>query len=95
LFEEAKGKQVIVVTIPILKDIKLFQKNHKNTLSAQLSSFCKANNVSYIDLLPSFGSYPNPEQFYVTCDGHWNEKGEKMAAEILEKNAIYRKILAF
>jgi hypothetical protein len=95
LFEEAKGREVIVVTIPTLKDIQLFQKNHQNTLSPQLSTFCQANNVNYIDLLPSFVTHPNPEQLYVSCDGHWNEKGEKMAAEILEKNAIYRKILAF
>ncbi len=91
LFEEAKGKQVIVVTIPTLKDVKIFQKKHQNALSVQLSSFCKANKVSYIDLLPSFGTHPNPEQLYVNCDGHWNEKGEKAAARILQKALLTAK----
>jgi hypothetical protein len=95
IFEEAKGKQVIVVSIPTLKDVKLFQKNHQNALSTQLSLFCKTHKVNYIDLLLSFGTHPNPEQLYVNCDGHWNEKGEKMAAEILQKNATYNKIITF
>lgn len=30
LIEEAKGKQVIILTIPILKDIQLFNTDHKN-----------------------------------------------------------------
>ena len=95
LIEEAKGKQVIVLTIPTLKDVLLFQKNHKNTLSAQMERFCKENNVNYIDLLPYFNAFKNPHELYVECDGHWNEKGEKLAAEILLKHPIYRKIITF
>jgi len=74
---------------------QLFNKDHKNVLSAQLSSFCKKNNVSYIDLLPSFSSVKNSSELYVECDGHWNEKGEKIAAEFLLKNPTYQKIITF
>jgi hypothetical protein len=95
LIEEAKGKQVIILTIPTLKDVQLFQKNHKNTFSKQMEGFCRENQVNYIDLLPSFNSVKNPKELYVECDGHWNEKGEKLAAEILLKNYIYRKLIAF
>lgn len=95
LIEEAKGKQVIILTIPTLKDIQLFNVSHKNVLSAQLLSFCKNNNVSYIDLLPQFSSVKNPSELYVECDGHWNEKGEKIAAEFLLKNPTYQKIITF
>jgi len=95
LIEESKGKQVIILTIPILKDIQLYNINYKNVLSIQLSFFCKKNGVSYIDLLPYFSSVKNPSELYVECDGHWNEKGEKFAAEIILKNPIYQKAIAF
>ena len=95
LVEEAKGKQVIMITIPTLKDILLYRKNHKNTLSAQMDRFCGENNVNYIDLLPSFSAVGNPNELYVECDGHWNEKGEKLAAELLLKHPIYRKAVTF
>ena len=95
LIEEAKGKQVIILTIPTLKDIQLFNIDHKNVLSPHLSSFCKKNKVNYIDLLPQFSSVKNPSELYVECDGHWNEKGEKIAAEFLLKNPTYQKIITF
>jgi hypothetical protein len=95
LIEEAKGKQVILLTIPTLKDVQLYQKNHKNTLSARMEGFCKQNHVEYIDLLPYFNAIKNPNELYVECDGHWNEKGEKLAAEILLKHPTYKKALTF
>lgn len=95
LIDEAKGKEIIVLTIPTLKDIQLYQKNRKNTLSAQMGAFCKESNVAYIDLLPLFNVVKNPNELYVECDGHWNEKGEKLAAEILLKHPIYRKAITF
>lgn len=95
LIEEAKGKQIIVLTIPTLKDVKLYQKNHKNLLSVKMEGFCRKNNVNYIDLLPFFNNVKNPNELYVECDGHWNEKGEKLAAEILLKHPIYRKAVTF
>jgi hypothetical protein len=93
LFEEAKGKKILVLTIPILKDIQIYQKNHKNTLAPKMASFLQEKGVEYIDLLPILANEKNPEQFYHTCDGHWNEKGEKNAANILMKNAIYQKLI--
>jgi len=95
IIEEAKGKQVIILAFPVLKDIQSFNINHKNQLSIQLSSFCKKNNVGYIDLLPEFSRVKNPSELYVECDGHWNEKGDKIAAEIILKNPIYQKAIAF
>ncbi len=95
LIEEAKGKQVILLTIPTLKDIQLFQKNHKKALSAQMEEFCSQNRVNYIDLLPYFSIVKNPNELYVECDGHWNEKGEKFAAEILLKHPTYKRAITF
>ena len=95
LIEEAKGKQVILLTIPTLKDVQLYQKNHKNTLSGQMEAFCDQHRVNYIDLLPYFTAIKNPNELYVECDGHWNEKGEKLAAEILLNHPTYKKAIAF
>ncbi len=93
LFEEAKGKKILVLTIPILKDIQIYQKNHKNTLAPKMASFLKQKGVEYIDLLPILANEKNPEQFYHACDGHWNEKGEKNTATILLNHPIYQKII--
>ena len=95
LIEEAQGKQVIVLTIPTLKDINLFNKVHKNVLATQLLNFCQENHAIYIDLLPEFSALKNPAELYVQCDGHWNEKGEKWAAEFLFKHPVYQKIITF
>lgn len=95
LIEEAKGKEVIVVTIPTLKDIQLSKKNPHNSLSKRMEEFCNANQVNYIDMLPEFNKVNNPIDLYVECDGHWNEKGEKYAAEVLLRHPIYRKALTF
>ena len=93
LFEEAKGKKILVLTIPILKDIQLYQKNRKNTFALKIASFLKQKGVEYIDLLPILALEKKPAQFYHACDGHWNEKGEKKVAEILLQNRLYRKII--
>ena len=95
LIEETKGKQVIVLTIPTLKDVKLYQKNRKNTLSVKMNKFCKENIVHYIDLLPFFDTVKNPDELYVECDGHWNEKGERLAADLILKHPIYQKVITF
>jgi hypothetical protein len=84
---------MIVMTIPTLRDVQLFQKNHKNALSRQMEVFCKENQVNYIDLLPSFNTVKNPNELYVECDGHWNEKGERYVAEFLLKHSTYRKVI--
>ena len=84
-----------MLTIPTLKDVKLYQKNHKNTLSMEMNKFCKENLVHYIDLLPSFDTVKNPGELYVECDGHWNEKGEKSAADLILKHSIYQKAITF
>lgn len=95
LIKEAKGKKVVILTIPTLKDIQVFQKTHKNTLSIKMTEFCKNEQVEYIDFLPLFSSMKNPSELYVACDGHWNEKGEIFAADLLLKSPIYRKQITF
>lgn len=76
-------------TISTLKDFKLYKKNRKNTLSVEKNKFCEENLVHYIESLPSFDTVKNPDELYVECDGHWNEKGEKLVAALILKNPIY------
>jgi hypothetical protein len=41
--------------------------------------------MEYLDLLPPFAALPDAvHTFYFDCDPHWNEAGNKYAAEILK-----------
>lgn len=93
LLEESKEKKVLVLTIPILKEIKIYQKNHKNELAPKMASFLKNKGVSYIDLLPILAKNQEPESLYQSCDGHWNENGEKFVSETLLKHPVYQEII--
>lgn len=45
--------------------------------------FASENSISYLDLLPQFRQKNINNSFYFEIDGHWNEKGHQMAAELL------------
>lgn len=46
------------------------------------------NNINMLDLLPSFEKRNRNNTFYFEIDGHWNEKGHELAA-----NLIYEKLI--
>ncbi len=91
LIEEAKGKKVIILSIPTLWDLKALKKGKNNRIDPLLAKFCRQKGVDFIPLAPSFLNYKgNPEQLYVPCDGHWSVKGESYAANVLLNHPIYR-----
>lgn len=45
--------------------------------------FASENSIPYIDLLPQFRQRNINNTFYFEIDGHWNEKGHQLAAELL------------
>jgi lysophospholipase L1-like esterase len=84
ILDLGKNKRIIIVTIPTSADIKEYRKSGIPSLHAAMDSFAKSNAIEYVDLLPSFASRPHSEQeFYFDCDRHWNQAGNKFAAEIL------------
>ncbi|RTL56150.1 MAG: hypothetical protein EKK37_16860 [Sphingobacteriales bacterium] len=80
----AAGKRIIVCTIPIESDVTTYLAGGKNKLGKELSEFCQKNNIEFVDLLPVFAK-ANDKNLYFTCDPHWNEKGNLLAADTLMK----------
>ncbi|WP_133299781.1 SGNH/GDSL hydrolase family protein [Larkinella punicea] len=91
LKEEAGGKKVILLSIPILPDLKALKQGKSNRVDPLLSQFCQQNGIGFIPLAPSFLKYKgDPEQLYVSCDGHWTVQGEALAAEVIMNHPVYR-----
>ena len=57
-----------------------------------LEDFSSKNNISYIRLLPYFKDYYNRtgRNLYFYSDGHWNEEGQRLAAEAIYENLKYK-----
>lgn len=81
----AGERKMIVITIPTAEDILIYQKAGVPPLHAAMDSLCRTNKIDYLDLLPPFAARPDAvHTFYFDCDPHWNEAGNKYAAEILK-----------
>lgn len=89
LKEEANGKPILVAMYPTLSDIKTYQKNKSMRLADRIQALCQKHSLLFINTLPAFAQHRSPESLYVLCDGHWNEAGERMAAEILIKHPLF------
>ena len=84
LKQEAAGKKVIVVTIPVYNDFLRYREEKTASLAKALAGFCAENNMLYTDLLQGFAErVKDPSMLYFTCDGHWNAAANKLAAEIM------------
>ncbi len=55
--------------------------------------FGRENNITMIDLLPEFSKRNKNNTFYFEPDGHWNEKGQELAANFIYENLINSRIL--
>ncbi|HEY1870227.1 MAG TPA: hypothetical protein VGG71_04170, partial [Chitinophagaceae bacterium] len=83
--ELAGSRRVIIITIPAAEDIRVFKKMGNPPLHMALDSLCRTNSMEYLDLLIPFATRPHAEKdFFFDCDPHWNEAGNKFAAEILK-----------
>jgi hypothetical protein len=52
-------------------------------LNDELRSIITSHGGTYIDLLPSFRTIPNPERFYLPVDGHLNKEGYAIVSRLL------------
>ncbi len=48
----------------------------------------KKRNIEVIDMRPVFESTGDPMQFHFTHDGHWSEKGHRLAAQYLAERIL-------
>jgi hypothetical protein len=54
-------------------------------LDNELRSIIVSHGGIYLDILPSFRTIPNPEQYYFPVDGHPNAGGHAIIADLLAK----------
>lgn len=85
--KDAGNRDLIVCTIPLLQDIKRFGQSGEAPLTRRLKDLSDRINFQYIDLLPYMHDHTSDwRRYFHTCDGHWNEYGNRVVAEFLIKN---------
>ena len=72
----------------------LYLTNFDLTLpNKKISEFARENHDPIIDLLPKFIDAGKTEELYFSKDGHWNEKGHKLAARLIYEELVRQSIL--
>lgn len=83
LVAEAKGKKVIVFTIPVHSDF-LRYKGEEPPLSEKLRQLSEQKNFVYVDMLKEMSQRGlNAHDLFFVCDNHWGAFGNEVAAGIL------------
>lgn len=89
----AGDRKVMVFTIPTIEEIKAYRTIGKNPLEKEMSSFCNSLDIEYLDLLTQTDdiSIEECEELFLTCDGHWSEKGNIFAKQHIQSYFNYYK----
>lgn len=100
-YTDEKEIKLLIVLIPMkeqvderkfseLMDKYKLDKSQLEIKKAQeiLLEFGGKNSITMLDMLPGFSKRNKNNTFYFEIDGHWNEKGHKLAA-----NLIYEKLI--
>ncbi|QIP17556.1 SGNH/GDSL hydrolase family protein [Spirosoma aureum] len=94
LIKEAKGKQVLILSLPTLADLSALKQGAENRIDPLLSDFCRTNGATFISLAPAFLTYKGAlASLYISCDGHWSKQGEAFAADFVLHHPAYRNLL--
>ncbi|MBO0936037.1 SGNH/GDSL hydrolase family protein [Fibrella sp. HMF5335] len=94
LKQDAAGKSVIFVSLPIMLDVKALRAGADNKFDRQMRTFCQQRGIGFISLVPHALAYKgNIADLYVPCDGHWTAKGEAWATECLLKEEAYLRVV--
>jgi hypothetical protein len=84
LKEEAGGKRIIILTLPVKNDFERYTSDKVIPLKNSLDSFSRAENLEYVDLLTNLAlKEKDADKLYFTCDGHWNDYANRLASELL------------
>jgi hypothetical protein len=90
--EESKGKKMLVVTLPVTGDLIRYEAKGKTSppLSQALEQWSREHGASYLDLLPEMDRHtPDWKAYFFSCDGHWNDLGNQVAADILKNDSEF------
>ena len=86
ILQEAKGKEVLIFTIPRYRDFLRFETGVVPPVVEQLQFFAEQHQVEYKDLSACMVAKNYPvEDFFLTCDAHWNELGNQLAAACINE----------
>ena len=85
--DEAKGKQVAVVLIPALRDLRRRAFSGPDPLTPKLEAFGRARGIRVVSLLEPMASRTKRwSTYYFPCDYHFSPEGHAAAAEILRSS---------
>lgn len=57
-------------------------------IQKMILNITQKNNITALDLLPDFSKRNINNTFFFEIDGHWNEKGHELAAELIYKELL-------
>lgn len=78
---KAGSHQLIVMTIPAKQDFERC-KSGKPILQPLIQKMAISVGFQYIDLLDVYRNLgERPDNLYLKCDGHWNERANRIAAQ--------------
>jgi hypothetical protein len=92
LMKSAGKRTLILVTIPLMRDLLNLRDRGQPPLPARFEQLSKELGFIYVDLLPTFAADPgNWERYYHTCERHWTREANAIAAGVLAP--VFSKIL--
>jgi len=93
IIKEAGDRQVTIFVIPREYEIDLDEDTSVgHEITKRLKEFASTRpTLKIVDLLPEFVNYARKhglenDAFFHSCDGHWNQLGHQLVANILLEN---------
>jgi hypothetical protein len=84
LVRAADGRPVVILTIPMLKDLQNLRHRGQPPLPAWFGDMSRQLGFTYVDLLPVLAAHPSDwNSYYHECDNHWTSKANAVVAEAL------------
>ena len=81
---EARGKEILVVTVPDVVAIQRLGAGTNSPLAVNLAELCRRQGMRYLDLLPGIRAASKGWQAcYYVGDPHWNAYGHEVAARLI------------
>ncbi|GHB85820.1 SGNH/GDSL hydrolase family protein [Persicitalea jodogahamensis] len=95
LLKATQGKKVILLGMPVLSDVYAYEKVPEDDFSPKIQTLCHKYGATYINILPIVHRLGPKEwsSFYIPCDGHFSAKGEKLVANIILNDPVYREAM--
>ena len=93
---DAHGAKIAVILIPCATDFQRLHQAGANRLGPAMEGWGREVGIPVKDLLPDMDARAGSDylQYFLSCDGHWSDHGNAVAAEILEPWLGYKSAAA-